>query len=208
MKRPRALGLAWLAAGAMALAGWIYGGQIAGYFALQQRLHADEAARSAQPVITLADSCTPCHGAGGRSRAAAYPALAGQSAAYLADQLDRLADGRRPSPIMGSMAQSLGAPDRAALARWFAAQPPWPALAGPLAPALRPCAGCHGAALQGERDVPRLAGMGRIYVARQLLAYRSGTRIDPGGAMNAVAQALDEPQIAAITRSLPLPAGH
>jgi cytochrome c553 len=39
-----------------------------------------------------------------------------------------------------------------------------------------PCAGCHGSDLKGTGDVPRLAGVHPIYIARQLYRFRDGTR--------------------------------
>jgi cytochrome c553 len=39
-----------------------------------------------------------------------------------------------------------------------------------------PCASCHGDALQGRGEVPRLAGLQPLYVARQLFDIRHGAR--------------------------------
>jgi cytochrome c553 len=39
-----------------------------------------------------------------------------------------------------------------------------------------PCGGCHGASLQGQGNVPRLAGMHPIYTVRQLYWFKDGTR--------------------------------
>ncbi len=47
-------------------------------------------------------SCAACHGADGGGNAG-NPPLAGQSAAYLADQIDRWRDGRRHGDPMGTM---------------------------------------------------------------------------------------------------------
>ncbi|MGH8632437.1 MAG: c-type cytochrome [Burkholderiales bacterium] len=38
------------------------------------------------------------------------------------------------------------------------------------------CAACHGAELKGAGNVPRLAGVHPIYIARQLYRFRDGTR--------------------------------
>ena len=48
-------------------------------------------------------SCASCHGADGRGAGLGYPPLAGQPAAYLADQLDRWRSGRRYGDAHGVM---------------------------------------------------------------------------------------------------------
>jgi cytochrome c553 len=70
-----------------------------------------------------------------------------------------------------------------------------------------PCASCHGAALTGMNEVPGIAGVSTLYVARQLFDFQSGAR---GGAsaitMKPIAANLDEDDfinIAAYLSSLP-----
>lgn len=46
-----------------------------------------------------------------------------------------------------------------------------------------PCATCHGPDLRGAADVPRLAGVHPIYLARQLYRFRDGTRNGAGAAL-------------------------
>lgn len=63
-------------------------------------------------------SCASCHGGGGEGQAG-NPALAGQSAAYLAGQLALWTEGRRrsdPDSIMARISQRLGPADTAAVA--------------------------------------------------------------------------------------------
>ena len=45
------------------------------------------------------------------------------------------------------------------------------------------CAACHGSQLKGAGDVPRLAGVHPIYIARQLYRFRDGTRNGAGAAL-------------------------
>jgi cytochrome c553 len=45
------------------------------------------------------------------------------------------------------------------------------------------CAACHGQELKGAGDVPRLAGVHPIYIARQLYRFRDGTRNGAGAAL-------------------------
>lgn len=68
-------------------------------------------------------SCVSCHGADGRGNAG-NPALAGQSAAYLAHQLDAWATGERygdPDGTMTAISRALHPADRQAVADYAAA---------------------------------------------------------------------------------------
>jgi cytochrome c553 len=46
-----------------------------------------------------------------------------------------------------------------------------------------PCITCHGDHLQGTAVIPRLAGRSPTYLLRQLVAFRSGARAGPNGAL-------------------------
>jgi cytochrome c553 len=46
-----------------------------------------------------------------------------------------------------------------------------------------PCITCHGDHLQGTAAIPRLAGRSPTYLLRQLVAFRSGARAGPNGAL-------------------------
>jgi cytochrome c553 len=69
------------------------------------------------------------------------------------------------------------------------------------------CAACHGAGLKGQGDIPRLAGNHPIYLVRQLIHFKEGTRNGPdaGQMKQAVAQLTEEDMIAlaAYAGSLP-----
>jgi cytochrome c553 len=72
-----------------------------------------------------------------------------------------------------------------------------------------PCQACHGDRGQGSdaAGFPRLAGMNAEYLARQLHAFKTGSRQSP--VMAPQAQALDDAAIAAVSRyyaGLPAPA--
>jgi cytochrome c553 len=41
------------------------------------------------------------------------------------------------------------------------------------------CTGCHGDKLQGEDDVPALAGRSPVYIARQIYSFKNGVRKGP-----------------------------
>jgi cytochrome c553 len=66
-----------------------------------------------------------------------------------------------------------------------------------------PCARCHGAALQGLGEVPRLAGLQPLYVARQLFDMRYGSSAGEAAAlMKPVVANLSEDDIIAISSYL------
>ena len=69
------------------------------------------------------------------------------------------------------------------------------------------CATCHGEGLNGLKNVPRLAGIHPIYVARQLIHFKEGTRNGAGAAQmkKAVAQLTDDDiiDLSAYVASLP-----
>jgi len=70
-----------------------------------------------------------------------------------------------------------------------------------------PCGGCHGERLTGLDDVPRIAGMQPVSLARQLIGLQNGTSAGSGAALmkEAVAQLSEEDiiAIAAYLGSLP-----
>lgn len=67
--------------------------------------------------------CAACHGRDGRSTLANVPDLAGREADSLLDAMTAYVDGRRDYPPMRAMLGPIRAEERAALARWYAAQP-------------------------------------------------------------------------------------
>ncbi|MFC4726736.1 c-type cytochrome [Coralloluteibacterium thermophilus] len=68
--------------------------------------------------------CVACHGRDGVSRMAGTPHIAGQDEAYMRRVLREYRDNRRNGGPMNAMAGALSEPDIAALAAWYAAQPP------------------------------------------------------------------------------------
>lgn len=74
-------------------------------------------------------ACVSCHGPGGRGVGMHFPALAGQSARYIAAQFEAWRDGSRhndPLELMKGVAQRLSGPDVAAVAAYFASLTPTP----------------------------------------------------------------------------------
>ncbi|MCT9124466.1 c-type cytochrome [Cupriavidus gilardii] len=163
-------------------------------------------------------ACVSCHAAGGTPGAAgaavpagAFPSLVGMPAEYLAKQLFDYRDGRRVDPVMAPIAKALKDDEVAAVARYYASQPaPSSTLAGDgksgqsaaltlhaagdNGRALPACANCHGVEGEGQGFLlPRLTGQPADYLARQLDAFRTGSRHnDDDGAMRGIAQRLGE----------------
>jgi cytochrome c553 len=66
-----------------------------------------------------AQSCVMCHGANGIAQMPNAPNLAGQPAAYLAEQLKNYRDGKRSNEIMNVIARPLADQEIADLAAWY-----------------------------------------------------------------------------------------
>ena len=66
-----------------------------------------------------------------------------------------------------------------------------------------PCGTCHGEALRGAGDVPRLAGLQPVYLARQLFFMQNGVHVGPSVAlMQPAVEKLSEDDIIAISAYL------
>lgn len=71
-------------------------------------------------------ACEQCHGPGGVGVGAHFPPLSGQSAVYIAHQLQAWQNGTRrndPLQLMQSVAGKLDAADIAAISAWYASRP-------------------------------------------------------------------------------------
>lgn len=141
---------------------------------------------SAQSLEEKTQVCAGCHGADGKPIDKTIPTIWGQQAGYIYIELRDFKRGDRKSDIMQPIASSLERQDMLDIAEYFSKKP-WPDLGQPSAPkdvAARAvaasqsigCTGCHLDHFQGDGTVPRLAGMGRDYLARQMTDFRSRAR--------------------------------
>jgi cytochrome c553 len=142
-------------------------------------------------------ACISCHGAQGEGNAAAgFPRLAGVGAAYLEEQLEAFADGRRSSTVMQPFAKIMSLDGRVAVAQYFSQLPPpagirthdptspsaadtgaWLATRGRWDEGLPACAQCHGPGGAGVGTAfPPLAGQPAAYIEAQLHAWQTGAR--------------------------------
>lgn len=165
-----------------------------------------------------ATACVDCHGTDGAGNAAAgFPRLAGLDAGYLKKQLLDFQTGTRKNPVMEPIAKALSPLETGAVATYYSAQTTAAeavaaadpglidrgariALSGLWEKTIPACTSCHG---PGGRGVgghfPALAGQHADYIARQLAAWRDGSRSnDPQALMKGIAERLPEQDIAAV----------
>jgi cytochrome c553 len=157
------------------------------------------AAGDAQHGAFIGMNCTACHGQGGVSASSSFPTLAGMDPAVIYKQLDDYRSGKRPSGVMGAMAQALSVKDSADVAAYFAAQPDGlPPLTGYRVPesgrslreadpakrlvfagdpqrGIAPCSACHGPG-GFKLGAPALQGQQAPYIERQLGEFAQGIR--------------------------------
>jgi len=167
-------------------------------------------------------TCAWCHGPQGHSISPIYPALAGQKAWYILEQLQAFKAQTRRDPyamgMMWGMAAQLTDTQMAALADYFSKQtPPMASKPAPFmasrdaaaaqqgkdiyndgiaATGVPPCSACHQADARGNDQFPRLAGQHALYTIKQLIALHTGTREQ--AVMNGVAAPLKQPDMEAV----------
>jgi cytochrome c553 len=135
-----------------------------------------------------AAQCASCHGAKGISSNGQNPNLAGQSANYLAAQLNAFKDGSRVNPVMQGIVANLTEAEIDSLADFFAGLPndtvnTKAKVAAEASSKFAMCASCHGSAGEGRGAVPKVANQNADYLAAQLNAFKKGTRKGPMAAM-------------------------
>jgi cytochrome c553 len=140
----------------------------------------------AQSVEEKTQVCAGCHGADGKPVDNTIPTIWGQQAGYLYIELRDFKRGDRKSDIMQPIASSLERQDMLDIADYFSKKP-FPNLGQPSASKQVAekavsangsvgCTGCHLDHFQGDGTVPRLAGMGRDYLIKQMTDFRTRAR--------------------------------
>jgi len=146
---------------------------------------------------TKAAVCGACHGVGGNSQNPEWPNLAGQSPAYVAEQLHLFKADIRVNPVMKPIVAPLTDQDIADLSVYFATQTPagleadpsyWKAgeklyRKGDPARQIPACGACHGPLGRGNvvAAYPALRAQHSVYTVKQLNDYAKDTRY-PGAA--------------------------
>ena len=135
----------------------------------------------------FAGLCAACHGANGRSDMPLTPVLAGQPSLYAITQLFLFREGRRNNEAMTAVAKTMTDDDMRGFSEYIGTLPAVPAPPSAAPPdAARMAAGralaeqhkclfCHGSALAGGQQVPRIAGQREDYLRQSLRGFRSGT---------------------------------
>jgi cytochrome c553 len=170
-------------------------------------VNSDEAVRQQlnQAMKFRTQLCQRCHGVDGHSRNGRCPNLAGQSPAYLVQQLQHFGDGRRQDFQMQSVASKMTDNDKVAVAIYFSSMPPRPAaeeideLASRGESIFRTrCAQCHGVQGQGQYTYPRLAGQLPGYISMTLYEFRKPASRRRITIMREIASTLSEAEIKAV----------
>jgi cytochrome c553 len=132
--------------------------------------------------------CAACHGANGRMETPLTPVLAGQPSLYVITQLFLFREGRRGNEVMTAVAKTLTDDDLRGYSEFIETLPPVPPpppatppdpirmAKGPALAAQYKCVLCHGAALGGGQQVPRIGGQHEEYVQASLRGFHSGSR--------------------------------
>lgn len=166
--------------------------------------------------MLLAKRCEHCHGSEGFSPVGSTPNLAGLDKLAIWKQLEDFRDGKRLSPAMQPIAQSLSPRDVTDVAAYYAELPIYPdpqdnrVFPEPNAPAshspvafrlvafgegsrgIPPCQSCHGP-VGYKTGAPSLATQNADYVLNQLNAFADGSRAnDINEPMRTIAALLSE----------------
>jgi len=189
-------------------------------------------AQDAAPEVAPADAawaenmavtkCQWCHGPQGHSISPIYPALAGQKAWYIVEQLQLFKAQTRADPYargyMWGMAAQLTDTQMNALAAYFSKQTPFGGQKVPFqnaadvshgksvytegvaANGVAPCSACHQDDASGNDQFPRLAGQHASYLLKQLHAFHNVSREQV--VMNGIVATLQEPEMAAVAAYL------
>ena len=165
----------------------------------------------AETIEDKVQVCTGCHGENGKPVDKTIPTIWGQQAGYLYIQLRDFKRGDRKSEIMQPIAAHFERDDMLAIAEYLS-QKPWPDLGQPRAAkdvaakaqsasASVGCPACHLDRFQGDGTVPRLAGMGRDYLAKTIADFRTRARGNNPG-MSDLMRATSPDDLAALVEYL------
>ena len=159
-----------------------------------QAATSDIIANSKDGEASFNANCAMCHGAEGKSAAAAFPKLAGQNAKYVSKQLYDFKQGNRINALMAGPAAMLDDQMIADISQYLSeqsvsvgtAKAELVALgeklykAGNAATGVPACTGCHSPTGKGNASAgfPLLSGQHADYTIAQLKAFRLGYRAE------------------------------
>ena len=153
-----------------------------------------------------AQTCFACHGENGIGISPDIPNLAAQPALSITYQLIQFRGQQRKGGAMEALAAPLSDQDMRDIAAYYEALPAPPAQSGNAEKIAKGaqisgaqyCNSCHGAQLQGQKHIARLAGQSPQYLVSQLKNIRSGARVDMDGTMGSAARGLSDDDIESI----------
>lgn len=153
-----------------------------------------------------AQTCFACHGENGIGISPDIPNLAAQPALSITYQLIQFRGQQRKGGGMEALAMPLSDQDMRDIAAYYSSLPAPPARSGNAEKIAKGqqisstqyCNSCHGAQLQGQKHIARLAGQSPEYLIAQLKNIRSGSRVDMDGTMGSAARGLSDDDIEAI----------
>lgn len=167
----------------------------------------------AKGQATATGVCVGCHTNDGSRGSPANPILQGQHPEYLAKQLAEFKSGKRDNAIMKGMAATLSDADMRNVAAFYASKTAKPGFAknknlvtlgekiyrgGIAERGVAACSGCHSPSGAGiPAQYPRLAGQHADYTEAQLVAFRSGARMN-SAQMTGVAAKMNDKEIKAV----------
>ena len=132
-----------------------------------------------QPAV--ASQCLSCHGPTGISQIPEWPNIAGQSKAYLLQQLQDFKSGKRLHPMMQPVIANVSNAEIQTLADYFSVQAPAVPHASSaqttgaaIPPMAATCLACHDSKAMPAN--PHIIGQKAPYLAEQLRAFRDGKR--------------------------------
>ncbi|MBU2873276.1 c-type cytochrome [Marinobacter salexigens] len=165
-----------------------------------------------------AAACQACHGQGGaKPIMGAYPKISGLGEKYLYNQLVAIQEDARPIPEMTGQLTGKSKQELEDLAAYFASQEMVVSQADPelvekgaalyrggnMASGVPACAACHNPQGKGNGPAgyPHIGGQNAEYLAKQLEAYRDGTRANGANAaiMMDVSARLTDAEIEAVS---------
>ncbi|MDH5517166.1 MAG: c-type cytochrome [Gammaproteobacteria bacterium] len=153
--------------------------------------------------------CQYCHGKDGNSVRKDVPNLAEQNPVYLLTQFEFFRTDKRSNKVMNELAKGLSEEERINIALYYASQEVKvePDKLNDNAVAYKRgstiysnvCINCHGKNGHGERTLPRIAGQKYDFLTKTLSAYKENNAVRPDSAMLAIAAAMSEDDIRAIS---------
>lgn len=135
-----------------------------------------------EDITALTAQCVGCHGPAGNSVNPQWPSIAGQSRQYFIEQMQKIRDGQRKSPLMAPIMAQITDTQIVVLADFYGALPAMIATTDNAADLVEIgkntaayCMPCHG--IQGvpaNTEWPRLAGQQATYIEQRLLEFKAG----------------------------------